>query len=176
MNTLNIVQKYLDSMQVNWGLVSGKQLGLQKQQHARRYSMVLGTSNIEITQINESRHTSLKHLFCGSRISNQDGTWNFFHRPFFPDPFDPSGKCMDMEMPQFFRIFSAGSVFLFLGASRIVGAPEVPMHVNVEAALTEFLACQQSMEDCKFRPLNPSLHYKYCRNLRQIGRRWPKCD
>lgn len=97
-NKLNIVQTYLDFMQLNWSLVSGKRMG--------------------------------ELLLC------------FFFTCFSTD----LGNATD------FRIFSLGTQFLFLGAGDAMQkkdsgqveslVPEVPMHVNVEAALTEFLTCQ----------------------------------
>lgn len=105
---------------------------------------------------------------------------------------------MDLGNATDVRIFSCWhSVSLFgsrwryakkrIGASGIAGVPEVPMHVNVEAALTEFLTCQpwrcehhfaQSWT-AHFHGVNPSVQDNLTlrsRNLRQIGQRWPKCD
>ena len=67
------------------------------------------------------------------------------------------------------RIFSVGTQFLFSGAGDAMQkkesgqveslVPEVPMHVNVEAALTEFLTCHPwrcehhfAKLDCTFPP------------------------
>lgn len=172
-------------MQLNWALVSGKQM-----EHD-------GTMETNIPHINpmSPRHTSLENLFSGSRIYQRkmemDGRTFvvFFVHCFFSDGSGECHRCQD--------IFLLALSFSFweqvtlckkrIGASGIAGVPEVPMHVNVEAALTEFLTCQpwrcehhfaQSWT-AHFHGVNPSVQDNLTlrsRNLRQIGQRWPKCD
>ena len=103
-NKLNIVQKYLDLMQLNWALVSGKQM-----EHD-------GTMETNIPHINpmSPRHTSLENLFSGSRIYQRkmemDGRTFvvfFVHCFFFR---------WIWGMPQMSGYFPVGTQFLFLGA------------------------------------------------------------
>ena len=139
-------------------------------------------------------HLTGEPIFWFTDISKKDGNyWKwmgelllfFFVHWFFP---------MDRGNATDARIFSVGTQFLFSGAGDAMQkkesgqveslVPEVPMHVNVEAALTEFLTCHpwrcehhfaQSWT-AHFHRVNPTVQDNLTlrsRNLREIGQRWP---